>query len=156
KVEKQKSSFAYAGTGLFIISVSVLMMLFIEGGVIWDWLSLPTCVLVLLFVSGIAAFIWHESTAASPLMLLNLCRHWLIAFANLSALTSGAMMIGLSSFLPAYVQGVMGHSAIIAGFTLTMMSVGWPLASTFAGHIFLKIGYRWTAMIGGGALLIGS
>src|SRR5699024_5613652 len=54
------------------------------------------------------------------------------------------------------VQGVMGHSAIIAGFTLTMMSVGWPLASTFDGHIVLKIGYRWPAMIGGGALLSGA
>ncbi|HLR80385.1 MAG TPA: MDR family MFS transporter [Bacillota bacterium] len=156
KVEKQKRSIDYAGSGLFFISVSALMILFIEGGVNWDWLSLPTFVLVILFVSGIAAFIWQETKAASPMMPLNLWRHRLIAFANVATLTSGAMMIGLSSFLPPYVQGVMGHSAIIAGFTLTMMSVGWPLASTFAGHIFLKIGYRWTAMIGGGALLIGS
>src|SRR5699024_11486589 len=94
---------------------------------------------------------WSSDVCSSDL----LWRHRLIAFANVATLTSGAMMIGLSSFLPPYVQGVMGHSAIIAGFTLTMMSVGWPLASTFAGHIFLKIGYRWTAMIGGGALLIG-
>src|SRR5699024_12403671 len=42
KVEKQKRSIDYAGSGLFFISVSALMILFIEGGVNWDWLSLPT------------------------------------------------------------------------------------------------------------------
>src|SRR5699024_10433646 len=80
----------------------------------------------------------------------------LVALANIATFTSGAIMIGLSSFLPTYVQGVMGRTAVVAGFTLTMMSVGWPLASTFAGYIFLKIGYRKTAIIGGTALLVGS
>jgi len=65
-------------------------------------------------------------------------------------------MIGLTSFLPTYVQGVMGSSAIVAGFTLTMMSVGWPLASTFTGYIFLKIGFRTTSIIGGIFLFFGS
>ena len=40
------------------------------------------------------------------------------------------MIIGLSSFLPTFVQGVMERSATVAGFTLTAMSIGWPIAST--------------------------
>src|SRR5699024_733723 len=54
------------------------------------------------------------------------------------------------------VQGVMGYSAVVAGFTLTMMSVGWPIASSLAGYIFLKIGFRKTAIIGGFALFLGA
>jgi len=155
-VEKQKQSIDYIGSSLFFISVSALMILFIEGGVDWDWLSLPTLVLVMLFVLGLAAFLFREAKATSPMMPLGLWRNRLIAVANVATLTSGAIMIGLSSFLPTYVQGVMGYSAIVAGFTLTVMSVGWPLASTFTGYIFLKIGFRMTAMIGGASLVIGS
>lgn len=155
-VEKQQRSVDYVGSGLFFISVSALMVLFIEGGVDWNWLSLPTFALVALFVVGFGFFLFRETEAPSPMMPLGIWKNRLIAFANAATLTSGAIMIGLSSFLPTYVQGVMGYSAIVAGFTLTMMSVGWPLASTFAGHIFLKIGYRPTAVIGGAALFIGS
>lgn len=156
KVEKQARSIDYAGSGLFFIAISALMVLFIEGGNDWEWLSIPTLLLVIIFSSGMVLFIWRQTRAASPMMPLNLWRDRLVAFANLATLTSGVMMIGLSSFLPTYVQGVMGRSAIVAGFTLTMMSVGWPLASTFAGYILLKIGYRRTAMIGGAALFVGA
>src|SRR5690625_6957383 len=107
------------------------MILFIECVFDCDCLSLPTLVLVMLFVLGLAAFLFREAKATSPMMPLGLWRNRLIAVANVATLTSGAIMIGLSSFLPTYVQGVMGYSAIVAGFTLTVMSVGWPLASTF-------------------------
>src|SRR5690625_469258 len=90
------------------------------------------------------------------MMPLNLWKNRLIAFANIATFSSGVIMIGLSSFLPTYVQGVMGYSALIAGFTLTMMSIGWPIASSLTGYIFLKISFRTTAMIGGCFLLFGS
>lgn len=154
-VEKQKHSMDYAGAVLFFITVTSLMILFIEGGVSWDWVSTPTFVLLALFVIGLCSFIWRQATANRPMMPLDLWRNRLIAIANVATLTSGVVMIGLSSFLPTYVQGVMGQTAIVAGFTLTMMTVGWTVAATFAGHVFLKIGFRLTAIIGGIALFIG-
>lgn len=156
EVDKQQHTIDYVGSVLFFISVSALMILFIEGGVDWHWLSTPTYVLIGVFVLSMAAFLWRETKTASPMMPLRIWREPLITLANVATLTSGAIMIGLASFLPTYVQGVMGYSAVIAGFTLTMMSVGWPIASTFAGYIFLKIGYRTTAMLGSIALLLGS
>ena len=156
EVEKQRHKIDYVGSGLFFMSVSALMILLIEGGVNWHWLSSPTFVIIGIFALTMFAFLWHETKTPSPMMPLRIWREPLIALANVATLTSGAIMIGLSSFLPTYVQGVMGYSAVIAGFTLTMMSVGWPLASTFAGYIFLKIGYRTTAMLGSISLLIGS
>src|SRR5690625_497158 len=36
------------------------------------------------------------------------------------------------------------------------MSIGWPIASTVAGRLLLRIGYRKTSMIGGFSLLIGA
>src|SRR5699024_10329517 len=117
--------------GLFFIAVSSLMALFIEGGTEWDWLSGPPFILLTVFMIGMAAFLWREKKAFSPMMPLRLWQDKLVALANIATFTSGAIMIGLSSFLPTYAQGVMGRTAVVAGFTLTMMSVGWPLASTF-------------------------
>ena len=39
-------------------------------------------------------------------------------------------MIGLTTFLPMYVQVVMGRSPLIAGFMLTAMVLGWPIGAT--------------------------
>lgn len=155
-VEKEKHSIDYVGSGLFFISISSLMVLFIEGSSNGGLFSTPTIVLMIVFIFGFIAFIWQETRTPSPMMPLGLWRNRLIAVANIATLTSGVIMIGLSSFLPTYVQGVMGYSAIVAGFTLTMMSIGWPLASTFTGYIFLKIGFRATAIIGGSFLFVGS
>src|SRR5699024_9799823 len=47
-----------------------------------------------------------------------------------------------------------GDAAIVAGFALTVMSIGWPIASTIAGRLLLKIGYRNTSLIGSVALVI--
>src|SRR5690625_2146333 len=66
------------------------------------------------------------------------------------------IMISVSSYLPPFVHGVMGKSAIIAGFTLTTMSIGWPIASTIAGRLLLKIGFRNTSIVGGVFLLVGT
>ena len=62
-----------------------------------------------------------------------------IFIANMTSLTTGIMLIGISSFLPTFVQGVMERSPIVAGFTLTTMSIGWPIASAFAGKLMIKV-----------------
>jgi MFS family permease len=46
------------------------------------------------------------------------------------------------------VQAVHGASTLVAGFTLTAMSLGWALSSTFSSHLYLRIGFRDAALIG--------
>ncbi|GAE94897.1 drug resistance transporter [Gracilibacillus boraciitolerans JCM 21714] len=87
---------------------------------------------------------------------LYLWKSKLIVIANIATLLSGMIILGLSSFLPTYVQAVMGESAIVAGFTLSALSIGWPISATIAGHLVLKIGFRWTAIAGGFALFSGA
>ena len=54
-----------------------------------------------------------------------------IAAANGASLLSGMVMIGLTTFLPVFVQGVMGDSPLIAGFAFSAMVLGWPVGATF-------------------------
>src|SRR5690625_6084084 len=90
-----------------------------------------------------------------PMIPIELWKYRLIMMANLTSLTTGMITIGVTSYLPAFVQGVMGKSATIAGFSLTSMSIGWPIASTIAGRLLLIIGYRRTSLIGATSLIIG-
>ena len=67
-----------------------------------------------------------------------------------------ASLIGLSSYVPTYVQGVLGTGALVAGFALAALTVGWPIAATLSGRLYLRIGFRDTALIGGGVVVVGA
>ncbi|VEF48582.1 EmrB/QacA subfamily drug resistance transporter [Bacillus freudenreichii] len=154
-VEKKKPDIDYAGAGLLTIAISSLMVILVEGGVRFSWTSPQVITLALIGVSTFLLFILQEKRASEPMVPLEIWKLRPILIANLVSFTTGLMLIGISSFLPAYVQGVMEKSATIAGFTLTAMSIGWPLASTAAGKLIIKIGYRSTSLIGGIFLVIG-
>lgn len=154
-VPKEKKSIDYVGSALFFVAISALIIVFVQGGAAWQWSSPQILGLLAIFVTCGILFIWQETKAAVPMMPLSIWKNKLIAIANIATLSSGMIILGLSSFLPTYVQGVMGHSAVVAGFTLCTLSIGWPLSSTIAGHLVLKIGFRPTAILGGTALLLG-
>lgn len=156
KVEKKKHDIDYLGSALLFLSISALMISLVLGGVAWPWFSTPILLLMGLFVVSIAAFIVQERRAKEPMMPFSLWKHPLIAVCNVASLTTGALMIGVSTFLPTFVQGVMERSPTTAGFVLAAMSIGWPLASTFGGRYMMRIGFRPTAIAGGVVLIIGS
>jgi Na+/melibiose symporter-like transporter len=66
------------------------------------------------------------------------------------------MMMGVTAFLPPYIQGVMGRSALTAGIGLAAMSVGWSVASPIAGRVMGHTSYRATSIAGALLMLAGS
>ncbi len=156
KVEKKQHKIDYLGSALLFVSISSLMVVLIQGGTAWVWSSLPVLVLMACSVFGLVWFVVHEGKAAEPMMPLDIWHNRLIFLSNAASLTTGIVLIGISSFLPAFVQGVMGESPTVAGFTLAMMSIGWPLAAAVAGRLMLRFGYRRTALAGGLILCLGA
>ena len=155
-VEKKKHEIDYQGAILLTVAISSLMFILVEGGSGWSWNSWQTYSLFVLFAVIVFAFVFQEGRAKEPVMPFSIWKERSIFIANLASLTTGIMLIGLSSFLPTFVQGVMEQTPIVAGFTLTAMSIGWPIASTLSGRMLLTIGYRTTSIIGGIFLIIGS
>jgi MFS family permease len=78
-----------------------------------------------------------------------------IAAANAASLLSGMVMIGLTTFLPVFVQSVMGRSALTAGFALSAMVMGWPIAATFSMRVVSRVGARVVLRTGGFAIPLG-
>jgi MFS family permease len=109
----------------------------------------------LCLVSG-AAFFWREARARDPMMDLKLWSRRTLLTVNAATLLSGMSVIGLTTFLPMYVQGVLGQSALIAGFTLTAMVLGWPIGATIAAKNFARFGLRPTLRFGAVLLPIGA
>jgi EmrB/QacA subfamily drug resistance transporter len=155
-VEKKRHDIDYLGSALLFISVSTLLLAFLEGGVAWSWRSAISLFLFGVGLLGLLLFLWRESLAKEPILPLALFRHPTIAVANAASLLGGVFLIGMSNFIPPFVQGVLGKSAMIAGFTLGAMSIGWPLASTLSGFIILRTGFRLTAMLGGFGMVLSS
>ncbi len=155
-VDKRKPQIDYGGAFLLTVAVTAFLLILVEGGVRWEWLSLPVLLLGSVALLSILAFVLYERKVQEPMMPFELWKERSILIANVTSLTTGIILIGLSSFLPTYVQGVMEEKAIVAGLTLTAMSIGWPIAATISGRSILKNGFRTTSILGGVFLVLGS
>ncbi|MFC0045573.1 MDR family MFS transporter [Metabacillus iocasae] len=155
-IEKSKREIDYAGAILLTISITSLMLVLVEGGVRFSWTSPQVVGLLAAFLLTFLLFVRQENRSQEPVMPFTIWKERPILIANIVSLTTGVILIGLSTFLPTYVQGVMGKSPLVAGFTLTTMSIGWPIAATIAGRLILSIGFRITSVIGGISLVLGS
>ncbi len=152
-VAHQERSIDYAGAGLLFVGLSALMLALTQGS---EWGAGAMAGLLALFGAALVLFLRQERRAPDPIVHLEIWGDRLIALANLATLASGIAMIGLIGFLPTYVQGVQGGSALVAGFALSAMTVGWPLASVAAGRLFVRLGVRRISRAGGVAIMAGA
>jgi MFS family permease len=97
-----------------------------------------------------------ERRAADPILPLPLFRDRLFSTATLHGVLSGWTVFGSISFIPLFVQSVMGTSATQAGITITPMLLGWVTASIIGTRLLLKVGYRKLALIGTATFTIGT
>ncbi|HEX8969291.1 MAG TPA: MFS transporter, partial [Chloroflexota bacterium] len=105
--------------------------------------------------SLVPAFIWQERRAREPLIPLWLFGRRAIGVSTLGGLLLGFALYGQQTFLPPYVQGVMGATPTISGFILAGSSVGWPIASIVGGRLLLRMGFRGPCVLGGLILTAG-
>lgn len=155
-VKKAKPSIDYLGAILLTVSLSAFLYWLVEGGVGFSWTSWQSFALCAGAIIVFALFVVVERKAADPMMPFDIWKNKAILYANLVSLFTGIILIAISSYLPTYVTGVMEQSATIAGFTLTAMSIGWPIASFFSGRLLVKFGYFRTSLAGGVFLVIGT
>ncbi len=138
----------YAGTALLTGGCSLLILGLLEGGNAWAWGS-PTSLAVLGgAVVGLGAFVAVERRAVEPVLPLWVFQRRVLVGGSLASLGVGALLIGLSSYVPTYVQGVLGTGAVEAGFALAALTIGWPIAAALSGRLYMRIGFRDTALIG--------
>ena len=146
----------WTGAGLLTAGCSLAILGLLEGGVAWSWGS--TTSVTVLVVAGVAllAFVLVEMRAAEPVLPLWVFGRRILVGGNLVSLVVGATVIGLTSYVPTYAQGVLGASAVVAGFAVAALTVGWPLTAALAGRLYLRVGFRSTSLIGSLAVVAGT
>lgn len=144
----------YLGAGLMLTAGGALIFGLLQGGQAWPWLSAASLAVFAVAGALIVATIWRERAASEPIMPPWLWRHRVLSGSNLAMIGMGLVMMGPNTYLPTFGQSVLGLGAIAAGLLLASMSIGWPLASSLSGRLYLRIGFRDTALCGGVLIVI--
>lgn len=148
RIEPRTHRVDYLGAVLLTGSLSLLIVGILEGGQSWAWdspLSMGAFV-----VGGVllGCFVLAETRAAEPILPLWVFSRRLLLTTALVGLGVGAILIGLTSYVPTYLEGSLGVSPLVAGLALAALTIGWPISASISGRFYLRIGFRNTALIG--------
>ena len=150
---RQHAPIDVTGATLLALGVGAVMAVLIQH----ESFTLAALAALLAFgLAALAGFAWREQRSATPILPLHLWGKPLILAANLSGLMCGALMIGATAFLPSWIQGVLGRSALISGFMLGVLTVSWTMASMSLSRVLNRLAYRPVALAGALALLAGA
>lgn len=158
QIEKKKHIIDYSGASVLTLSMTALLLALLQGGK-WSWMHPATLSLLAVSLIGTVVFFYLERRAKEPIVPPDLFKNRVIAVSNGTSFLVGAVLMGVTSYIPLFVQGVLGGSATEAGFTLTPMSVAWMVGSIYGGrHLvawgFRRIAYLGVAFIAAGAVLL--
>src|SRR6185503_7236702 len=118
----EKPAIDYAGAALLTVSV-VMLLLGLMGSGTSSWILITVAVVLFILL------LWVERRAADPILPLSLFRDRLFSTATAHGILTGWALFGSISFIPLFVQAVLGTSATQAGITITPMLLGWVTAS---------------------------
>jgi EmrB/QacA subfamily drug resistance transporter len=145
----ERPAIDYAGAALLTVSV-VMLLLGLMGTGASSWMLIGGAVVLF------GLLLWVERRAVDPVLPLPLFRDRLFSTATLHGVLTGWALFGSISFIPLFVQAVMGTSATQAGITITPMLLGWVTASIIGTRLLLTIGYRKLGLIGTATFTVGA
>lgn len=148
RLEPKRRRIDYAGAATLAVGLGALILALLEGGNAWPWLSVPSLVVFGVAAVGLAVFLVIEPRAAEPILDLALIQRPIIWSTTLIALGVGALLIGISSFAPTYLENSIGVPPLVSGLAVGVFTIGWAIASTVSGRIYMRRGFRATALLG--------
>ena len=143
----------HLSAGIFTVAIAAIMA---------DLTALSTSgrmeigLTTLVALVAVVLFVLQERRSPEPMISLDLWGRRPVAAANGASLLAGMVMIGLTTFLPVFVQGVMQQSPLIGGFALSAMVLGWPIGATVGVRGFRRFGVRSVLRVGGVLIPLGA
>lgn len=148
-----RTSLDYLGT-ITLSSALILLLLLVERGRNFPWTLVAggafLCMALLVF------FVRIERRHPDPLLPLELFGNRIVGMTILHGFFAMMALIGTMSFLPLFVQGVMGTNAAEAGQILIPYIIPWVVSSIIGGRLILRFGYKPVVMVGMASMLLGA
>ncbi|AMM18839.1 MFS transporter [Frondihabitans sp. PAMC 28766] len=155
-IERTRHRVDYLGAGLLTGALSLLIVAVLEGGQAWAWDSPVSIGAFALGALVLVAFLVVERRAAEPVLPPWVFSRRLLLTTSLISFGVGALILGLTSYVPTYLEGAGGQSPILAGLALAALTLGWPVSASQSGRLYLRIGFRSTVLIGVTLTVIGA
>jgi EmrB/QacA subfamily drug resistance transporter len=147
--EHTEHAIDWLGAGILAAGTGSLLLGLVWGGRQYGWgsghviLALAAAAVLLVF------FVLVERRAAEPILPFDVLRNPIVAGSVACMALVGMAMFGTISYVPLFVQGVIGTSATSSGVVLTPMILGAVCTSILTGQLVSRTGrYRWNAVLG--------
>ena len=145
-----------AGSALLTAGLVAILLGFTWGGTDYAWASWQELLVLALGAGLLGALVLVERRVPDPILSPAFFRNRVFALSvSISFLITIGMFGGLT-FIPLFVQGVMGESAQNSGVVLTPMMLSFMAGSGVGGQIVSRTGrYRMQAILGMACAVIG-
>jgi EmrB/QacA subfamily drug resistance transporter len=150
---RHKVSIDWAGAGLLVAGISLLLVAVQSGGRDFAWTSAQLLGLVAAGAVLIVAFVMRERVAAEPILPPRLFANGIFRVSASIGFLSGGVMFGVIIFLPQYLQLVRGQSATVSGLTTIPLLAGLLVTSIVSGRLISRLG-RYKAFVVAGTILL--
>jgi EmrB/QacA subfamily drug resistance transporter len=146
----------WLGAVLIALGTGALLMGLVWGGKQHGWTSAHVLLAFGIAVVALCAFAMVERRAREPILPFEILRNPIVAGSVACMALVGMAMFGTISYVPLFVQGVIGTSATSSGVVLTPLMLGAVTTSLLTGQLVSRTGrYRWNAILGPVVLTIG-
>jgi len=155
-VTRRTSRVDVAGAALLTAATTLLVLGLLESGHAWPWSGWQTPAVFAGAVVLLVAFVLVERVVAEPVLPLWVFRSGVLRTTSAISLLVGGLILGLSSYVPALGQVALGASAVVSGFALAALTLGWPVSAALSGRLYLTIGFRRTGLLGVASAVAGA
>jgi EmrB/QacA subfamily drug resistance transporter len=156
RVERGRVKVDYGGAVLLTVATTLVVLGLLEGGQSWPWAGWQTTVVFGVAGLSLLAFVVVERRAEQPVLPLWVFASGTLRVTSALAMLVGALLLGLSSYVPTLGQEVVGASAVVSGLALAALTLGWPVAAALSGRLYLSIGFRSTGLLGVSLAVVGA
>ncbi|MFJ8041297.1 MFS transporter [Kitasatospora sp. NPDC096147] len=140
---KRRHTIDYLGTVLIASVATCLVLMTSLGGTTWAWGSWQIIGLGVLGLLLLAVFVRVEQRAAEPVLPLRLFHSRTFSLVAVISFVVGFAMFGALTYLPTFLQVVVGVSPTMSGIHMLPMVLGMLLTSIGSGQIVARTGrYR--------------
>jgi EmrB/QacA subfamily drug resistance transporter len=156
QTEVRQHKIDYLGAAVLSAGVIGILLASVWGGTTYPWDSAAVIVTGLGGFVLLALFVAIERRVSEPLLSLGLFRVHDVAVSSLASVVIGAVLFGVTIYVPVFVQGVLGGSATNSGIVLMPLSLAWVASSIVSGQLVSRTGrYRAYPIIGSLLVLLG-
>ena len=142
-------SIDWFGAGLLAAGTGALLLGLVWGGHQYAWTSPHVVGAFVAAAMLLAAFAVVERQAPEPILPFEILRNPIVAGSVACMALVGMAMFGTITYVPLFVQGVIGTSATSSGVVLTPLMLGAVTTSLLTGQLVSRTGrYRWNAVFG--------